>query len=346
MSDFKMLLVLCGLISSVILSNKVVIAADEQCEEYRFSTPFYPGGSCETIYNMNPESHARPGYYWITDGPTQVYCGMNYTGSSCEDIFANNPETRDKEGYYRINGNQWTLCNITSGDIPTCAGVGGGWRRIVNINISAGDACPNGWREETNSGVSFCRLDSDTGSTCSSAYFSTNGTSYQRVCGRAKGFQKGETLAFHGDSFTGASSQTSIDGYYADGLLLTYGSPRQHIWTYAAGSFDNRTDGDFRTYNCPCAADGGTAPPSFVGTDYYCESGFIDSAVYTDYLFADPLWDGSGCFTSRCCENRVQPWFSQVLNETTTSDIEARLCSLGEAFRRFVMIVELELYVQ
>ena len=25
--------------------------------------------------------------------------------------------------------------------ISTCAGVGGGWRRIVNINISAGDDC-------------------------------------------------------------------------------------------------------------------------------------------------------------------------------------------------------------
>ena len=43
-----------------------------------------------------------------------------------------------------------------SGDfISTCAGAGGGWRRIVNINISAGDDCPGEWRKTRQSGVSF-----------------------------------------------------------------------------------------------------------------------------------------------------------------------------------------------
>ena len=49
---------------------------------------------------------------------------------------------------------------IIFGDfIPTCAGVGGGWRRIAHINISysAGDDCPSGWHKETYSGVSFCQ---------------------------------------------------------------------------------------------------------------------------------------------------------------------------------------------
>ena len=36
----------------------------EQCS-YQFKSPFYPGESCEDIYNMNPESHDRPGYYRI-----------------------------------------------------------------------------------------------------------------------------------------------------------------------------------------------------------------------------------------------------------------------------------------
>ena len=60
----------------------------------------------------------------------------------------------------------------------------------------------------------------------------------------------------------------TINGWYADGLLITYSSPRHHIWTYAVGLYDNQT----YTYNCPCVAGGGTAPPSFVGTNYYCES--------------------------------------------------------------------------
>jgi len=324
---------------TVILFNGV---AAQECGAYRFTRSFIPGRSCEDIYTMNEESRDRPGYYWLkANEPTQVYCGMNYTGSSCEDIANNNPETRDNSGFYRINNNQWTYCNMTSGNVPMCGD--GEWTRVVSINITAGDTCPSGWFEESNSGATYCRIsggDNDAPG-CSSTMFSTNGTSYQRVCGRARGFQKGETLAFHGDSFLGV---VSIDTVYADGLLLTYGSPRQHIWTYTAGAFDNRTDGNYSQYFCPC--NGGTPPPAFVGTDYYCESGAADISGYSIYYLDDPLWDGSGCINSRCCENRNQPWFSKDLGGATTSDIEARLCSLGEVFRRFVMIVELELYIQ
>jgi len=39
--------------------------ATDQCEEYHFQSPFFPGESCEEIYNMNPETHNRSAYYWI-----------------------------------------------------------------------------------------------------------------------------------------------------------------------------------------------------------------------------------------------------------------------------------------
>ena len=73
------------------------------------------------------------------------------------------------------------MTTIANGDfISTCAGVRGGWRRIVNINISAGDCCPGEWRKATQSGVSFCRVASDdSNGFTSSANFSTNGISYQ-----------------------------------------------------------------------------------------------------------------------------------------------------------------------
>ena len=211
--------------------TKVLVIATDQCTEYQFKSPFFPGVSCEDIYNKNPESHDRSGYYWITDGPSRVYCGMNYAGSSCEDIYNNNPEVCDKSGYYRINDTQWTYCNMTAiaianGDfISTCAGVGGGWRRIANIDISAGDDCPGEWRKATQSGVSLCRVASNESNTCSSANFSTNGISYQRVCGRARGYQKGSTLGFYG-----APGNRNIDQDYVDGLSITYSrNPRQHI---------------------------------------------------------------------------------------------------------------------
>jgi len=126
--------------------------ATEEYTQYTFNHPFYPGESCEDIYNMNPESLDKSGYYWILNGPRKAYCGMTYTGSSCEDMYYNNPETADKSGYYRINNTQWTFCNmaeISSLIPPTCAGVGGGWRRIGNIDISTGDDCSSGWHRDT-----------------------------------------------------------------------------------------------------------------------------------------------------------------------------------------------------
>jgi len=110
---------------------------------------------------------------------------MNYTELSCENIYKKFPETWNKTGYYCIklkNEKQWTYCNMTaiviaSGDfIFTCAGMGGGWRRIVKINISAcaGDDCPGEWGKATHSGVSFCRVASDGLYACSSANFFTN----------------------------------------------------------------------------------------------------------------------------------------------------------------------------
>ena len=323
----------------MILTKELVIAAD-QCTEYQFKSPFFPGVSCEDIYNKNPESHNWSGYYWITDGLRKVYCGMTYTGSSCEDIYKNNPETGDKSGYYHINDNQWTYCNMTaitiSGDfISRCAGVGGGWRRIVNINISAGDDCPGEWRKSTQSGVDFCRVASTQWNTCSSANFSTNGISYQRVCGRARGYQKGDTLAFYGFFYQGKT----IDQNYVDGLSITYSSnPRQHIWTFASSRGER-----YNSWNCPCS--GGFSPPSFVGNNNYCESAIWYLANYDTYYFNDTLWDGAGCIDN-CCDDTTQPWFYRQLNQTTQDDFEARICSHGPFRYRSTLIDQLELYIQ
>ena len=324
----------------MILTKELVMATD-QCTKYHFKSPFYPGKSCEEIYNMNPESRDMSGYYWITDGPTRVYCGMTYTGSSCVDIYNNNVEIRDKSGYYRINDNHWTYCNMTEitgdGFIPTCAGVGGGWRRIAHVNISAGGDCPTGWVNGNHSGVSFC-YGVDVANNCSSVIFSTNEISYQRVCGRARGYQKGFTFGFAGYH---VSNQT-IDGYYANALSITYSNPRQHLWTYAAGLYDNFEG----VANCPCAVGGGRTAPPFVGTNYYCESGNTNRNDLSAYYLNDPLWDGSGCITSTCCDVPTQPWFYRELNETTTSDIEARICGSSSFRVGSLLIDQLQLYIQ
>ena len=309
---------------------------------YNFQS-FHPGISCESIYNSNKDSHYYPGYYWST---SRVYCGMNYTGSSCDNIHNSFPETQNKSGYYRMKANnkyQWTYCNMStigSGDfISTCAGVGGGWKRIANINISAGDDCPGEWRKATQSGVSFCRVASDGGFTCSSANFSTNGISYQRVCGRARGYQKGRTFAFYGAH---SSYSRTIDEDYVEGLSITYSSnPRHHIWTYATGSGER----DNRPWNCPCTVSN-AHHLSFVGNNYYCESGSVNPPIRAAYYFNDTLWDGAGCIEDDCCNDTTQPWFYRQLNLTTQDDIEARICAADPFTTGSTLINQLELYIQ
>ena len=67
------------------------------------------------------------------------------------------------------------------------------------------------------------------------ALLPTYGTSYQRVCGRARGYQKRQADRFWSYHYHGQT--TTIDGYYAVGLLLSYGNPRQHIWSYVIGKY-------------------------------------------------------------------------------------------------------------
>ena len=297
---------------------------------------FLPGKSCRSIYNASKGSHNASGYYWIT---SRVFCGMNYTELSCKDIYNKFPETQNKPGYYRIkekNDYRWTFCD-SSDFISSCAGVGGGWRRIANINISAGDDCPGEWRKATQSGVSFCRVASDDSFTCSSANFSTNGISYQRVCGRARGYQKGDTIVFYGDHLS-----RTIDQSYVSGLSITHSSnPRQHIWTFASGRgerYDNK-------HNCPCSTSRAYSPRSHVGSNYYCESGSTYKGNPTTYYFNDTLWDGVGCIDN-CCDDTTQPWFYCQLNQTTQDDIEARICAHGPFIHRSTLIDQLELYIQ
>ena len=208
------------------------MADDDQCTDFQFKSPFLPGESCEGIYDKNPESHTKSGYYWIL---SREYCGMTYTGSSCEDIYNNNPETGDKSGYYHII-DKCVYCNMnleiaasTYDFISSCAGVGGRWRKITSLNITAGDDCPIGWMNGTVSGLSFCRK-SLNGTGCNSTIFLVNGIKYQKVCGRAKGCQKGDPWD---EFFAYGSEDKRIDGLYVDGLSITYlyNGSRQHIWT-------------------------------------------------------------------------------------------------------------------
>ena len=61
----------------------------------------------------------------------------------------------------------------------------------------------------------------------SSVELSTANIQYSSVCGRIIAYQFATVDGFRTASF---------DSTYVDGVSLTHGSPRQHIWTFAAGN--------------------------------------------------------------------------------------------------------------
>ena len=221
--------------------------------------------------------------------------------------------------------------------IHTCGGTGG-WRRVVYLDMTDPNTnCPSGWQLTSHSKKTCGRV--STGSlTCDSVTFPVSGGDYTRVCGRIKGYQSGATDAFEAYH---NGEVTTIDGAYVSGVSLTHGSPRQHIWTFAAGrSEDLSTRADV----CPCDATTSIAVPPIVSGDYFCESG-QNSGDKDGFFPNDPLWDGDGCTaSSTCCSFNNPPYFTKQLPSPTTDDIEARLCL--KDYNDDALIELIELYVQ
>ena len=90
----------------------------------------------------------------------------------------------------------------------------------------------------------------------------------------------------------------------------------------------------------------------YVGTDYYCESGIKNCSPWNIVAAGDPLWDGQQCSGGEapCCTHPNMPWFIKTLNETTTEDIELRLCKIGnkvgQEIRGDTPLDLIELFVQ
>ena len=199
--------------------------------------------------------------------------------------------------------------------------------------------CPCGFTLRTTPRRVCQRLSSG----CTSIQFLTYGVRYSKVCGRVKAYQYGTTRAFYMFSSNNRYGNT-IDGYYVDGISITHGAPRQHIWTFAAAYDETRSDG----YTCPCTDTSttytGRVPP-FVGNDSFCDTGSHSRAYSGRFYQDDPLWDGHGCGpTSTCCKENTPPWFCKELPEATVDDIEVRVCSASSAWD--TPFAQIELYVQ
>ena len=214
----------------------------------------------------------------------------------------------------------------------TCGGTDG-WARIAYLNMSnTSHQCPGDLRETSRSVGRLCGrglgfYGSAGSKICKSAIFPSNGIRYSEVCGRVVAYQQASAYAFSGGS--------SIEEYYADGVSLTHGpvGARKHIWNFVI------------THNnaIPSTA---TRIPSFIGENYFCESGSNGSGYRVFY--DEPLWDGDGCFLegNNCCTFNNPPYFTRQLPTSTNDDIELRDCMFSSYYGADTLIQLIELYIK
>jgi hypothetical protein len=82
--------------------------------------------------------------------------------------------------------------------------------------------------------------------------------------------------------------------------------------------------------------------------EFFCESGFHSAWSTQLILYPDDvLWDGQICIsTSTCCQFNNPPWFTKNLTNSTTDDIELRICTNDRPRADDVLLELIELYVQ
>ena len=245
-----------------------------------------------------------------------------------------------KSALLNIRNDTWTtLVNFRL--VPECGD--GLWKRVVYLNMSdPSQQCPSAWRPYSTNGVRACGRPVTSRQSCPAVVYPT-GQQYQRVCGRIIGYQVGTPGAFH--SVNADQQPPSLDDPYVDGVSVTHGYPRSHIWTFAAGV----TEGHYIESgpDCPCSRSGATQAPSYLGNNYYCESGTsADRGILGNLYSSDPLWDGQLC-EGQCCSNgKSPPWFTVQLSNPTLDDIEVRICADESTSNEDSPVELIEIYVR
>ena len=237
----------------------------------------------------------------------------NFLPTSCRQIFTQFPTSSSR--YYVLasdNGstNYSAYCNMDE-----LCGSGGGWTRLAYLDMNDSTVnCPSGLRLYQLGGVRACGRTASHGGSCASVQFPSNGIRYSQICGRVTGYKYNSPDALD----TANGNHNNINGPYVDGVSITRGSLRNHVWTLIAS---------WQSTYCPCSIGGGFSVQSFVGSHYFCESSGSGFTYNID--ISNPFWDGQGCSNNdiACCNAPGIPWFHRDYGSTITNDyIELRVC--------------------
>ena len=263
----------------------------------------------------------------LNDSNTMIEQQLNviYPVTSCAALPPYSPS-----GYYLISASNSSAVSVYCDMTLSCGGVTGGWMRVADLDMTnSSHQCPSGFMERNDSpNIRTCVRNEASGG-CSSVELSTANIQYSTVCGRITAYQFGQV-----DNF----ESTDINSAYVDGVSLTHGTSRQHIWTFAAASRGDRI--------CPCRNN--SPRPDTVGEDFFCDAGNPEYSITYSIFYADnPLWDGDGCAPGNtCCSNDNPPYFVKTLSQPTSDNVEMRVCIDGDTMFENVAIEIVEIYTQ
>ncbi len=219
----------------------------------------------------------------------------NNPAPSCNQIYESNSSSVSGMYWLRRCDGAMVEAYCSMGNPCGCTGNNGGWKRIGFLNTSdTTQPCPGGTR--LFAGSARFRTCARLTHGCISLVYPVDFMEYSQVCGRIIGYQHRSPDAF---SPYNQDQAKTIDNNYLDGVSLTYGqSPRKHIWSFAVGLDETRTDAN----RCPCANSAFTynaVVPPFIGNDYFCATASRQA----------------GCWflSQRSCVGRPRMWSHQHL---------------------------------
>ena len=240
--------------------------------------------------------------------------------NSCEEL--GNLSLLFPSGIYRVRSYNCSFIHkyCSTNTAFSCSGVSGNWRRIAYVNTNDNLAwCPHNFEiRDPNSNPPLCARSSSI--KCSSVIYPSNGISYSQVCGTVRIHAAGTPDGF-------IVADRSI--FYVDGVYFTYGdsSNRNHIWTYSAAISFGKGCG-------PCFYQ---KPRNMPGYNFTC----IAAGCGGSKCLRGDLWGNS---------NRVQQCFGsetfyRQLSESTTDNIEMRVCTDEPRSNEDIFISFVEIFV-